>query len=687
MRFKSSKTNTMYKRHGLIIVSMVFLSLFLIILFNIFVDYTGVFSLREGVSRIEVKTDNRRLVLPGVIEAYKPKCIITGTSRVGRSINPNYEAIQDENCLNLFLNAGDAYEISKLLDFANNTVADLETVYLGVDFFMFDTNLDVASYQNRFKEENYVKTPILRKIFNNPNVILSKDAIKNNLSVLGRTMYDFSQIQEMTFHDKSSNKKISDIDAIYSYSKQIWNIMRKGGHGYHGYILSDSKMNALVSTIEKLDGNGITVNIMINPVHVYLTEVIEQAGYLEQYSKIIEKISGLASRNVNIYDFSGYNSVTSQHYYNDFNCYPDAGHYSVEVGNAMINIIKGKMEPEDKKFGRRLNKILASEYMKARHVERQKWKSKYNFDYKIIRDVMACTIGGKDKSCVSEIVLQHYKAEDNIRIKNKKIYNRCVELKPSFLHSENYKIKSHDKKVNEYKVNLASKIDKLNRQMPMMLVPGGDFIMGSSKGKGLKNEIPQRKVNLGSFQIDKYETTVSEFLSLGFKPKIDYSYSYEFPIAGVTWRQAQLYCEVLGKRLPTEAEWEKAARGLDTKRYPWGDSWPDCNRANFNGDPGVGCGSNNPVKPGSKVKGGSPYGVFDMAGNVFEYVSIADDSSNIVSSEDNISVKKNNEGTAIIKGGSFYSEPQDLRISLRRYVDKEFAAKYIGFRCAKSFKH
>ena len=647
-------------------------------LFNIFVDYAGIFSLRKDVSRIDLRTDNRRIVLPGIISTYQPECIITGTSRVGRSINPLYKTIANKKCMNLFLNAGDAYEISKVLEYANNVVPNLKEIYLGLDFFMFSSNLDVHSYQSRFNEDNYTKTGLIRKILSNFNFVISKDAIKNNLFALMKDKIDFHDMQEMSFQDRSPNRKIADLDAVYSYALQVWNVMQEGGHGYYNYKLSDSKIESIVSVLKELTKRNVKVNIIVNPVHVFFAETIERSGYLDEYAKIIESVSALTDKNITVFDFSGYNSVTTQHYYEDFNCYPDAGHFSVEIGNAIIDIIEDSVVVKDGRFGHKLNHISASEYILEQEAERNKWLLRNKSDENIITEVLKCVKEGGEKSCVSDIVLKNYipvfNKKRKVRVKQ---YNKCVDISPKITHSYSDKINQFASTLQSIKKKQIKNINTINKNKEMIYIPKGRFFMGADVSKGLKNERPLREVFLNDFYIDKNETTKKEFLELGLKPKVDYGYDVNTAVSGVTWWQAKLYCEALGKRLPTEAEWEKAGRGNTTRRFPWGEQWPDCELANFNGDPGVGCGRIMPGIPGERPKGASPYGVLDMAGNVFEFVS--DSYTNKITS--NV-VPEN--GTAIIKGGSFYSEFQDLRISLRRAVDKEYARKYIGFRCVKS---
>ncbi len=108
----------------------------------------------------------------------------------------------------------------------------------------------------------------------------------------------------------------------------------------------------------------------------------------------------------------------------------------------------------------------------------------------------------------------------------------------------------------------------------MVLVPAGWFIMGSDSGDH-DDEKPRRRVYLEEFFIDKYPVTNARFRRFG-NPKKDYGSKFNGvrqPVVGVTWTQARDYCKSVGKRLPTEAEWEKAARGVDGRRYPWGNRW------------------------------------------------------------------------------------------------------------------
>lgn len=173
----------------------------------------------------------------------------------------------------------------------------------------------------------------------------------------------------------------------------------------------------------------------------------------------------------------------------------------------------------------------------------------------------------------------------------------------------------------------------------MAHIPAGSFPMGSDTGP--QDERPQHKVDVGEFFIDRLPVTngqFAQFMNVAGVQAADGQRWYDVddtdarihrrdgkwqgdpgfenhPVAEVSWYGAVAYCRSLNKRLPTEAEWEKAARGTDGRKYPWGNDPPDRSRAHF----AAGWNDTRPV--GSFPKGASPYGVLDMAGNGWEWVS------------------------------------------------------------------
>jgi formylglycine-generating enzyme required for sulfatase activity len=223
----------------------------------------------------------------------------------------------------------------------------------------------------------------------------------------------------------------------------------------------------------------------------------------------------------------------------------------------------------------------------------------------------------------------------------------------------------------------------------MVSIPAGEFTMGSQDGDA--DERPAHKVTVDGFSIDVYEVTVGEYgdflrsggghLPPGWEKMNQMKY-HKRPVMGVDWADASAYCKSVGKRLPTEAEWEKAARGTDGRIYPWGNDSPSSLHANYGK-----YGSNDlealtPV--GSLEKGKGPYGAYDMAGNVWEWVSDWYDTDYYKNSPQQNPEGLPTGGFKVIRGGAWNSSAKNLRSSDRYWDPPSFRSLYLpGFRCAK----
>jgi len=220
--------------------------------------------------------------------------------------------------------------------------------------------------------------------------------------------------------------------------------------------------------------------------------------------------------------------------------------------------------------------------------------------------------------------------------------------------------------------------------MEMVYVPEGDFLMGSNLDS---DEKPSHKVYLDAFWIDKTEVTNAMYARCVNSgtcelPSGRYYYSISdyasHPVVYVTWNDAVSYCSWAGRRLPTEAEWEKAARGTDGRIYPWGEGI-NCNKANYYLND-VGCvGITTAV--GSYPNFPSPYGAFDMAGNVMEWVNDWYSEGYYASSP-----QKNPQGPSsginrVRRGGAWNT---NVIITSRFPGSPEHSFDFLGFRCAKS---
>jgi formylglycine-generating enzyme required for sulfatase activity len=210
----------------------------------------------------------------------------------------------------------------------------------------------------------------------------------------------------------------------------------------------------------------------------------------------------------------------------------------------------------------------------------------------------------------------------------------------------------------------------------MILIPSGPFIMGLNK-KEVKRicrrfeldkellavTLPQRDVNLPNFYIDKYPVSNAEFSAFAVDAGLDWNYgateAAHLPAVMVNYPMAEAYAKWASKRLPTEEEWEKAARGPLGMLFPWGGTWnPDRLSSSVGGE-----GSLAPVD--SHPMGSSPYGVMDMAGNVWEWTSTV-----------------HSDRARVIKGGSFMeSKPYQFMCSYKSHRPQTTSESCLGFRC------
>lgn len=206
----------------------------------------------------------------------------------------------------------------------------------------------------------------------------------------------------------------------------------------------------------------------------------------------------------------------------------------------------------------------------------------------------------------------------------------------------------------------------------MVAVPAGTFFMGCNEQVDREcfgDEKPGRQVQVGAFRIDSTEVTVAHYgacVATGDCSAPGMGGSCNWGVAGrenhpincVDWSQADSFCHWAGKRLPTEAEWEKAVRGTDGRVYPWGNAF-DATRSNVD--------RRGTMPVGSFPEGASPYGALDMAGNVWEWTAAWDLPGEARS----------------VRGGSWGDGPRFARTSLRSRLGPSLRYGSVGFRCAQ----
>jgi formylglycine-generating enzyme required for sulfatase activity len=233
--------------------------------------------------------------------------------------------------------------------------------------------------------------------------------------------------------------------------------------------------------------------------------------------------------------------------------------------------------------------------------------------------------------------------------------------------------------------------------MVMVYVSASEFLMGSadSDREAISDEKPQHTVYLDAFWIDKTEVTNAQYKkcvqagacrppsraeSSTRKNYYGNSQYDNYPVIWVSWNDAKTYCEWAGRRLPTEAEWEKAARGIDGRIYPWGNGTPNSNLLNFNMQVG------DTTEVGTYPSGASPYDVLDMAGNVWELVADWYNSNYYASSPFRNPVGPSSGQYRVVRGGSWGDAAKVVRVALRLWPVPTFRDDVVGFRCATAPK-
>lgn len=235
--------------------------------------------------------------------------------------------------------------------------------------------------------------------------------------------------------------------------------------------------------------------------------------------------------------------------------------------------------------------------------------------------------------------------------------------------------------------------------MILLFVPEGEFTMGSDPGvdsETYRDERPQHTVYLDAFWIDQTEVTNAMYaLCLGAGacelPNSSESYTrsqyygnsnyLNYPVIYVSWNDANDYCTWAGRGLPTEAQWEKAARGTDGRIYSWGNNPLVCQLLNFSGCEG------DTIAVGSYPAGASPYGALDMTGNVWEWTADWYDADYYSSySEDGWPSNPTGPTSAYrtLRGGSWLNESRIMRSAYRQFYDPDYSSINIGFRCART---
>jgi formylglycine-generating enzyme required for sulfatase activity len=226
----------------------------------------------------------------------------------------------------------------------------------------------------------------------------------------------------------------------------------------------------------------------------------------------------------------------------------------------------------------------------------------------------------------------------------------------------------------------------------LVCIPAGEFTMGIDKAEtyhtATDDETPKHTVNLDAFWIDRTEVTNAQYkqcVQAGKCMASDFASESKYmgdtqPVIGMEWEDAANYCQWVGRQLPSEAQWEKAARGTDGRLYPWGDQKPTCDITVYAPKPtDHGCGQETTWPVGSKPQGASPYGALDMGGNVFEWVQDTYAGYPGTTYQD----PQYGQGFHIVRGGSWFEDARYVTTTLRQKHMQGASYTDVGFRCVR----
>jgi formylglycine-generating enzyme required for sulfatase activity len=221
--------------------------------------------------------------------------------------------------------------------------------------------------------------------------------------------------------------------------------------------------------------------------------------------------------------------------------------------------------------------------------------------------------------------------------------------------------------------------------MILLYVEAGEFLMGSaaSDSEANNDEKPPHKVYLDAYWIDRTEVTKEQYqkcVAAGkcAAPSCSGTGQGDHPVVCVSWQDAADYCAWAGRRLPTEAEWEKAARGTDGRKYPWGNEPPDDRRCNFNQN------VRNTTPADNYLAGASPYGALDMAGNVWEWTADWYNETYYSGVPTPNPQGPESGQYRVLRGGSWDNNQRNVRAACRYRNNPDFEYYIVGFRCARS---
>ena len=377
---KKRRKESKYRRFNLLVLAAAFTPMAAVGLFNVALDPYGVFNSPKiaGINQSKPRKGNSdRLFKAADIIRLKPATLLVGSSRVRQGLDPTYAALKDKQpAYNLGLNGANPYEQLRYLEHAIANNKNLKTVIIGIDFFMFN---GYNENQPGFTEDRLGKQSI--NIQDTMNVVFSIDALSSSLETLDSSKNHKNKEGDslngfMPYKNIDLGKKVTDWRFVNSYQVYFKNHAK--------YKLSDKYLSDFKTFVETCKQQGITLKVYISPGHATDNEAIRATGHwstLEKWKREIVKI-------VPVWDFSGYNSITSEPIKEGMKNYADSSHYRENIGNLILNrVLNYQTKSVPKDFGILITpENIAAHEAKIR-ADREVWLKNNSKEAKLVEKI------------------------------------------------------------------------------------------------------------------------------------------------------------------------------------------------------------------------------------------------------------------------------------------------------------
>ena len=353
-----------FSRYNYILLLYTTIPLIIVGFFNWFIDPQDIFKSSDitTINHAKIKKDNNDRLFKAVdIIRLQPENIIMGSSRTKQGIDPDFLAIQGEaNYYNLAINGPNFYEIKRYIEHAIYNQPNLKTIILGVDFFMFNQNLDnQPTFTNsRLEKKHLIIEDIVKNLF-------SLDAANNSIETIKASQSSTDAIDNNYGADGFMPRKLQNEKIIPLFHKSIALYYEL----HSDYQFSKAYWNDFQDIVELCRQNNIDLKVFISPAHATRWESIyttKKWDVLEQWKRELAKL-------VPVWDFSGYNSITTEPISNEMKNYIDDSHYTPQIGNLIIERILGKESEIPADFGTLIDSKNIEQHLKKIRSDRQKW--------------------------------------------------------------------------------------------------------------------------------------------------------------------------------------------------------------------------------------------------------------------------------------------------------------------------